>query len=114
VAAYRGGERDHEDALNAAVHELPKPTAAWADGAYPLKGKKLPNLAEIAKTAVFRQSRSPARTGVPVRAHPRVRVPLVCAVLHPSGQGDPDPHANSNKDFDIALASTDPDAPPPC
>ncbi len=40
---------------NAAVHELPAPQRrAGQMGRTPLKGKKLPTLAEIAKTAIFR------------------------------------------------------------
>jgi hypothetical protein len=58
----------------------------------PLKGKKLPTLAEIAKTAVFQ---AVTITGPDGRTRTSHIHEFVClwthALLHAPGQGDPDP-----------------------
>jgi len=98
---------------NAALHEL-----AAADrqpgqmGRTPLKGKKLPGLAEIAKTAVFQTVTITSPDGRTRTAHihefvclwytPFYTRPVKVILIR---------NANSTKDFDIAIASTDPDTP---
>jgi len=100
---------------NAAVHDLPAGERQPGQmGRTPLKGKKLPGLAEIAKTAIFQTVTITSPDGrertahihelkclwyVPFHARP-VKVILIR-------------NATSTKDFDVALASTDADVRAP-
>jgi len=100
---------------NAAVHELPAAQRQPGQmGRTPLKGKKLPALAEIAKTAVFRTVTVRSPDGRTRTAHvhelkclwytPFHTRPVKVILIR---------NANSKKDFDIALASTDSDVSAP-
>ena len=100
---------------NAAVHELPAPQRrAGQMGRTPLKGKKLPTLAEIAKTAIFRPVTITGPDGRTRTAHihefvclwykPFYTRPIKVILIRNPG---------SSEGFDIALASTDADVPAP-
>ena len=100
---------------NAAVHELPAAERQPGQmGRTPLKGNKLPGLAEIAKAAVFQTVTITSPDGRTRTAHvhefvclwytPLYTRPVKVILIR---------NANSNKDFDIALASTDADVRAP-
>jgi hypothetical protein len=100
---------------NAAVHELPAAERQPGQmGRTPLKGKKLPALAEIAKTAVFQTVTITSPDGRTRTAHIHEFVCLWYVPFHTR------PvkvilirNAHSKKHFDVAIASTDSDAPAP-
>jgi hypothetical protein len=100
---------------NAALHKLPAASRKPGQmGRTPLKGAKTPHPRRDRQHRALQENHrhQPGRTSAH-RAHPRVRLPLVQAVLHPAGQRDPDPHPGTTDGFDVALASTDIDATPP-
>ena len=99
---------------NAALHKLPAASRKPEQmGRTPLKGAKTPHPRRDCQHRALQENHrhQPGRTSAH-RAHPRVRLPLVQAVLHPAGQRDPDPHPGTTDGFDVALASTDIDATP--
>ncbi len=100
---------------NAAVHELPAAERrAGQMGRTPLKGKKLPSLAEIAKTAVFQAVTITGPDGRTRTAHihefvclwytPFYTRPVKVVLIR---------NAGSRKNFDIAIAGTDAKVPAP-
>jgi hypothetical protein len=100
---------------NAAVHEFPASQRQPGQmGRTPLKGKKLPSLTEIAKTAIFTTVTITGPDGRTRTAHihefvclwytPFYTRPIKVILIR---------NAASKKDFDVAIASTDADASAP-
>ncbi len=98
---------------NACVHELaPSARTPGQRGRPPLKGRKLPSLAEIANSAVFQEVRTTGPDGRQRTAHAHE---LVCLWYKPFYTRavkvilirNPD----SSDGFDVALASTDTETP---
>jgi hypothetical protein len=100
---------------NAAVHELPVAERQPGQmGRTPLKGAKLPTLAEIARSAIFTTVTITSPDGRTRTAHihefvclwytPFYTRPVKVILIR---------NATSKKEFDVALASTDADVPAP-
>jgi len=99
---------------NAALHKLPAPRRPGQQGRTPLKGAKLPSLAEIAKTAIFTAVTITGPDGRSRSAHVhefvclwytpfRTQAVKVILIRNPG----------RSEGFDVALASTDTDADAP-
>ena len=80
------------DARQRSRRELTERAHTSQKGRTPLKGRKLPTLAEIASSAVFEPVTvtGPDGRSRAIQVH-EFHLPLVQAVLHPAGEGDPDP-----------------------